>query len=88
MKLKIRVYMDLAAKVGWKEREIYVPGSSSCTLRDLLERIEEFKGLLDESFTERFVVLVNGVNVRLRGGLEAMISDGDTLDIFPPAGGG
>ncbi|MCS7099577.1 MAG: MoaD/ThiS family protein [Sulfolobales archaeon] len=87
MKLKIRVYMELAAKVGWREREVHVPGNS-CTLRDLLESIEEFKGLLDESFTERFVVLVNGVNARLRGGLEATISDGDTLDIFPPAGGG
>lgn len=79
--------MELAVKVGWREKEVHVPGDYS-TLRKLLEHVEEFKGFLSEDFTDRFIVLVNGVNARLKGGLEAPISDGDTLDIFPPAGGG
>lgn len=87
LRVKIRVYMDLASKVGWRERDVSVAGEST-TLGELLERVQELRGFLNEGFTERFVVLVNGINSRLSGGLRTRVRDGDTVDIFPPAGGG
>jgi len=87
LRVKIRVYMDLADKVGWRESDVPVNGETS-TLREILEKIQELRGLLDEGFTERFIVLVNGVNSRLSGGLLTRVKDGDVIDVFPPAGGG
>lgn len=87
MRVKIRVYMDLALKIGWREKEFDIAGSS-ITLKELLESSQELRNFLDDSFTERFIVLVNGINVRLSGGLLAKVSDGDVVDVFPPAGGG
>lgn len=79
--------MELALKAGWKEREVFVD-REYITLGELLGEFQELRGFLDEEFAERFIVLVNGVNSRLLGGLRAGVKDGDTVDIFPPAGGG
>lgn len=87
LRVKIRVYLDLALKVDWREKDVYVDGEYS-TLAELLRRLDELSTFIDEGFTERFIVLVNGVNVRLSGGLEMRVKDGDVIDIFPPAGGG
>ncbi|MEM1527800.1 MAG: MoaD/ThiS family protein [Sulfolobales archaeon] len=87
LRVKIRVYMDLVTKLGWKENDIVVHGESS-TLREVLERIQELRSFLNGEFTERFIVLINGVNSRFSGGLLARVKDGDVVDIFPPAGGG
>jgi molybdopterin converting factor small subunit len=34
------------------------------------------------------MILVNGENIRLKQNLETQVSDGDTVDLFSPAGGG
>lgn len=87
MRVKIRVYMELALKLGWREREISTDGEST-TLGELLRALPELREFINEEFTERFMVLVNGVNSRLLGGLQARVKDSDIVDIFPPAGGG
>lgn len=87
MRVKIRVYLDLALKLDWREKDVYVDGEY-ITLEELLRKLHELSDFIDEGFTERFIVLVNGINVRLSGELETRVKDGDVIDIFPPAGGG
>lgn len=87
MRVKIRVYLDLALKLDWREKDVYVDGEY-ITLEELLRKLHELSAFIDEGFTERFIVLVNGINVRLSGELETRVKDGDVIDIFPPAGGG
>jgi len=51
--------------------------------RFLDELLDGEKGLLTGT-----MILVNGENIRLRQNLETLVHDGDSVDLFSPAGGG
>ncbi|GLI47460.1 ubiquitin-like small modifier protein 1 [Methanoculleus bourgensis] len=75
------------------EETVEVPGGS--TVGDLLAALSaRYPGLGDALFTgtgeaRAYVnILKNGRNIHFSGGLETPLTDGDTLALFPPAGGG
>jgi molybdopterin synthase sulfur carrier subunit len=65
-------------------------------VRELLRLAEEKTGqrFLDELFDNEkrlltgTMILVNGENIRLQQNLETVVSQGETVDLFSPAGGG
>lgn len=65
------------------------------TVRDALgQLVERYPGLGevffdDEGAVRTYVaVMVNGRDIRHLGGLDSVIDEGATLDIFPPVAGG
>jgi len=86
MKVTVRVYTFLREKLGWKEKEFYLPEGAK--LADLIKGVDELRNVLGENPLQGFHILVNGINVALRQGLETPLKDGDVVDIFPPAAGG
>ncbi|HSQ35755.1 MAG TPA: MoaD/ThiS family protein [Candidatus Binatia bacterium] len=66
------------------------------SVRELLQRAEEKTGqpFLDELLDSEkgllagTMILVNGENIRLQRNLETLVNDGDSVDLFSPAGGG
>lgn len=81
----MRVFMDYRRKLGWAEKEIELPEGS--TVADLLKAIG-LPEALEELERGRGIVLRNGRNVLTSKGPDEPLSDGDTVVIFPPAGGG
>ncbi|MEM0340085.1 MAG: MoaD/ThiS family protein [Acidilobaceae archaeon] len=84
--VKVRVYAFLREKLGWSSKELNM--GRSVRLREVLESVEELRPLIQLFESGELIVLVNGVNARLLQGLETSLSDEDTLDLFPPGGGG
>jgi len=75
------------------EHDAEVPGGS--TVGDLLTLLSaRHPGLGDALFTpagdlRAYVnILKNGRNIHFSGGLKTPLEDGDTIALFPPAGGG
>lgn len=87
MVAQVRVYMTLREKLGWRSREIEL-GGRKVSFSELLNEISDLKRVLEEFGYENFMILINGRNIRLMEWLETKVSDGDVVDIFPPAGGG
>ncbi|RLF98344.1 MAG: molybdopterin synthase sulfur carrier subunit [Thaumarchaeota archaeon] len=91
-KVKVLVFVSLRDKVGWSQKEVMVDGDK---IRDLLKSIKSVDGRsLYEIVTENgklrpnFLILLNGREISFLNGLNTKIKDGDTISIFPPAGGG
>ncbi len=91
MRVVVEVFSLLRKKLGWDRKEIHMD-SSEAKLIDVLKNIPElYQLVVDESkkdIAEGFLVLVNGIHVQFCGGLKAVVRDGDTISIFPPAAGG
>ncbi|RZS34077.1 molybdopterin synthase subunit MoaD [Herbihabitans rhizosphaerae] len=68
--------------------------ASGSTLAEVIESLENDHGglksrLVKEGTLHRFVnVYVNDEDVRFAGGLEAKVTDGDTVTILPAVAGG
>lgn len=88
MKVSIHVYAFLRGKLGWNSKTLEV--EDNVNLRRILEFVPELRDILvsDGGLNPRFMVLLNGRNVRLLGGLDTPVEDGTRIDVFPPAGGG
>jgi molybdopterin synthase sulfur carrier subunit len=60
----------------------------------ILELLEQYPDLApdiladDGTLVDHVNVFLNGRNVRLLGGLDTVMQQGQQLDIFPPVGGG
>lgn len=84
MGVRVRVYGDLREALGWSQIEVEGGRTLGETLREV--------PLLWESISkypfDTLIVLINGQNARLSGGLEAAVKEGDVIDVFPPAAGG
>ena len=91
MKVVIEVFALLRDKLGWSSKVVELEGSEA-KLIDVLRKVPElYSVVVDESgksIVEGFIIMINGVHVQFRGGLEAVVRDGDTISVFPPAAGG
>ena len=93
MTLKFFAYIRDPDFAGCKE----LPWKGAASLRELGEQLSErfgakFRG---EFFSpdgaelgERIIILVNGRNVKFLQGLDTVLSDTDTVQIFPVVAGG
>lgn len=86
MKIYVNVYMDLAKKLGWSRKEISID-KEKILLRDILSFLTDLRDIVVGNI-DNYIVLVNGVNIKLLKGLETEIVGDTTIDIFPPAAGG
>lgn len=86
MQILINVYMDLAKKLGWRRRKLVID-KNKITFRDLISVLSDLKDLVIENADE-FIILVNGINIKLLNGLDTEIASDAVIDIFPPAAGG
>jgi len=87
MIVAVRVYASLREKLGWSSRRLELEGSS-CRLSDVIYRLDDLRRVMEEFGREHFTILLNGRNVRTLDDLDTPVSDGDLVDIFPPAAGG
>jgi molybdopterin converting factor small subunit len=78
--------MDLAKKLGWSRKEISID-KEKILLRDILSFLTDLRDIVVGNI-DNYIVLVNGVNIKLLKGLETEIVGDTTIDIFPPAAGG
>jgi len=81
---KVKFFATLREITG--KREEIVEGNNVKEVLNALykEYGEEFK----KEMKERSMILVNGKNIEHLEGMETKVSKGDTISIFPPAGGG
>lgn len=91
--MQIRLYATLRQIVGTKVVEI--PLKTEKTIGDLLRSLVQHYPGLDEaiwypdgSLAGHVAVIVNGRDIRHVGGVNTPLAEDDTLDIFPPVGGG
>ncbi len=91
MRVVIEVFALLREKLGWSSKVIELEGSEA-RLIDVLKKVPELYSLVvddsEKSVAEGFIVMINGIHAQFRGGLEAIVRDGDTISVFPPAAGG
>ncbi len=78
--------MDLTKKLGWSEK-VFVLDREKVNLKELLSLLEDLKSVVLSNLDD-YMVLVNGVNIKLLKGIETEICSDSTIDIFPPAAGG
>jgi sulfur-carrier protein len=88
--LKISFHATIRDAAGASEAEV-----DAASVRELLDRLREIFGakmfdlLVDKgNLREDVVILVNGRNILLCGGIDANLSPGDDVAIFPPVSGG
>jgi len=90
MRVKVSVYAILRETLGWREKYVEIEGKSSATINEVLKCLPELHNILQSNNTiiETYMILVDGVNIRLRRGLNTEVGDGSEISIIPPAGGG
>lgn len=91
-KVVVKFFTTLRELTGEKQTEV-----RGDTVAGIVEKVVEKYGskfrdtLLDEE-TGRvkpfYSILVNGIRLSLREGLDTEVKDGDVIAIFPPVGGG
>jgi molybdopterin synthase sulfur carrier subunit len=94
MKSRVKFFTTLREITGKKEEE--VESSSDITVKELLTRLSKKYGveftdyIYDEKGDMRthIQILINGRGIEVFQGLETKLKEGDTVAIFPPAGGG
>jgi len=90
LRVTVSIYAVLREVLGWKSRVVEIEGRDRATLREVLQRLPElFERVVDgDRIAEGYIVFVNGVHAQFVGGLDAVIEDSASIDVFPPGGGG
>lgn len=90
--ITVRFYANLRQIAGSKEETI---DSDELSVRDIINSLsvkfgDEFRKLMFENGKLRgnVIILVNGLNVIFRDGLNEKVKSGDSVDMFPPVAGG
>jgi molybdopterin converting factor small subunit len=92
MRITVRFRGPIAGRMGTAETNLDFEGNVS--LRELLRRLidakEEVRGVWPspEQLNQNTLLLRNGVDVELTGGLETPLSNGDSVVILPLVHGG
>jgi molybdopterin synthase sulfur carrier subunit len=91
--MKVKLYATMRLKVGQKLVNIATTPNTTVrqVMAELTARYPALKeGIWNESggLVDYCHVLVNGRNVRYLSGLDTPLQPDDTMDIFPPVGGG
>lgn len=91
--MRLRVYATLRDLVGSSFIEVNVPQTTD--VRDVLHQAalthpELAAKLWDEQgqLSRSMQLLVNGRSIQFLQGLDTPVQPGDTLNLFPPVGGG
>ena len=96
LKVSVRFFATLRAKVGKKTESLEFPDLEDVTFEKVLGRLV---GLYGKDFEEYvfdrnadvqgyLTLLVNGRSIETLDGLKTKLIDGDVLAILPPVGGG
>jgi len=91
--IRVLFYAGVRERVGTFETR--VEGFSG-TFAGLMERLEELHGVSLADLSQAkgadplsvLIVMINGRHIAHVGGLNAAVSEGDTVSIFPLIGGG
>ena len=91
--IRVLFYAGVREQVGIFEALVE---ESSGTLAGLIERLEERHGFSPAEFSQdesadplsALIIMINGRHIAHVGGLDASVSDGDIVCIFPLVGGG
>lgn len=91
MRIIIRVYASLREKLNWWYKEFDI-GEQETTIREALKKcLGDIGEIIINEFLERetkYIILLNGVNISLLQGLDTLVKEGDSIDIFPAVAGG
>jgi MoaD family protein len=92
MKVKVRIFGDLAPTVGHKH---VVELNEEATILTLMKILQERVGQTRRAYLSEFkiggpdlAIIVNGKNIALLNGLNTVLSDGDDIVIMPFISGG
>ena len=92
MKVKVRIFGDLAAILGRKQ---VVELDEGATVATLANKMVETIGGKRQGYLGNYrvsgndlAVLVNGRNIHLLSGIDTMLHDGDEVVVLPPVAGG
>lgn len=91
--MEVRVFATLRDVVGGKSVRVDV-GSAMSVQQLLVQLLDKYPDLRPKLLTEdgqlnpSVHILVNGRDVRFLQGLETVITAQDTVQMFPPVGGG
>ncbi len=58
------------------------------TVGELLDELDRMFPGFKKELEQGYIILVNGKNIEHLQGFDTLLSDEDTVSIFPPAGGG
>lgn len=91
--LQVRLYATLRQTVGIKVVEIPVRVNQTVgdILHALVDRYPELSEAIwyaDGSLARHVAVILNGRDIRHLDNVDTPLTDDDTLDLFPPVGGG
>ncbi|HHX74289.1 MAG TPA: MoaD/ThiS family protein [Firmicutes bacterium] len=94
IEVKIKAILDVARLLGSREQTLTLPGGA--TVLGALQKLAEIHGepLAERIFAgqdklrDGLVVMVNGRNICFLDHLHTVLTDGDEVLLFPPAGGG
>lgn len=92
MRITVRFRGPIAGRMGTPETSVDLEGNVS--LRELLQKLidtkNEVKGVWasPEQLNQNSLLLRNGVDAELTGGLETQLSSGDNVVILPLVHGG
>jgi molybdopterin synthase sulfur carrier subunit len=91
--MQVRLYATLRQTVGTKVVEIPVKVNQTVgdILRALVDQYPELSEAIwyaDGSLASHVAVILNGRDIRHLDNVDTPLTDDDTLDLFPPVGGG
>lgn len=91
--MEVRIYATLRGIVG--SPTIHLEGASEMTVDEMLQKIlAKYPDLHSEFYLKNgdlhaaVHVLVNGRDARFINGMDTVVTDKDSIRIFPPVGGG
>jgi molybdopterin synthase sulfur carrier subunit len=91
LKIKVKFFSFFRDLFRAEEKEVLIEkGTNVHSLLHLLcdSSVKRERVFNDQELRPYLAILVNGRHINSLRGLETELADGDTISIFPPAGGG